>query len=242
MTIVNKDDPNILRHEPVERPPSQYPAAGVEGAVDAVIAHMETHFGPVAGVFHEIVSDAIHLDVHIIAPSDEKPYHVAFTTGMAALPMTVPDASLPARAELMLALPREWQVGNEAFRDQRWYWPIAQLKWLARLPHDYGTWLAYLHTVPNDDPPVSYAPGVPYCCSLIVPPTLLPEGAHVVPLSNGEQLQLLAPVFIHPEEMALKLRRGVDALLRRLDRGTASELVDLERPDASRRWRLWPRR
>ena len=67
------------------------------------------------------------------------------------------DAGAETRAELMIALPAEWKLADSQLEDERWYWPIRNLKALARLPHEYETWLGFGHTVPNGDPPEPYA-------------------------------------------------------------------------------------
>lgn len=225
----------MLRHEAREREWTA-PAEGVPGAIEAIEAHMASHFGPVDSVFHEVVSDLIHIDVHIIRATDERPFHVLFTTGMSDLPMQLPeDAAFETRAELMLALPPDWGLGDEDFKDERWYWPIRNMKRLARLPHDYQTWLGSGHTIPNGDPPEPYAEGVPFSCAMIAWPLLLPPEAHVFTLSNGEQLRMLSVLWLHPGEVVFKLNRGADALLDRLDGQRSSELLDVSRPDASRR-------
>jgi len=229
----------MLRHE-VRHEGWTPPAEGVEGAAEAVEARMSRHIGPVESVFHEIVSDLVHVDVHFIPATDERPHHVLFTTGMGDLPMHTPDgADVESRAELMLALPADWELSEDALQDERWYWPIRWLKVLARLPHQYDTWLGVGHTVPNGDPPEPYAPGVPFCCAMIAPPLLLPQEAQVLTLANGEQLRMLSVVWLHPGEVMLKLNKGSDALFDRLDEVGASEPVDLRRRDVSRRKKLF---
>ena len=47
-------------------------------------------FGMPDTVFHEIVSDQIHLDVHAVAPGPGHEWWTLFTTGMSDLPMSVP--------------------------------------------------------------------------------------------------------------------------------------------------------
>jgi hypothetical protein len=225
----------ILRHEARDEEWAP-PAEGVEGTLELIEDHMQSVFGPVETVFHELISDLVHLDVHQILPSDEHPYHVLFTTGMSDLPMTLPEGlDIERRAELMMALPPDWQMSKDAWEDERWYWPIRTMKTLARLPHEYGTWLGLGHTVPNGDPPEPYAPGVPFCCAMIAPPLLLPHDAHVVSLPNGEDLRFLSIVWLHPGEVVLKLNKGADELYDRMDQVECSELLDLNRPDLSRR-------
>ena len=57
----------------------------------------------------------------------------------------------------MAALPGDWRLTADDFKDERWYWPVRQLKYLARLPHKHATWLGFGHTIPNGDSAEVYA-------------------------------------------------------------------------------------
>jgi hypothetical protein len=69
------------------------PAEGVEGTMEAICATMEAHFGTVDLVWHELISELVHLDIHQIRATEERPFHVLFTTGMSDLPMTLPEGA-----------------------------------------------------------------------------------------------------------------------------------------------------
>lgn len=82
----------------------------VERAAECVEAHMEKCFGPTQSVYHEVISDLVHLDVHTVALTNERPFYILFTTGMSDLPMTLPehiadDPEYACRAELLIGLP-----------------------------------------------------------------------------------------------------------------------------------------
>ena len=51
------------------------------------------------------------------------------------------------------------------------------LKQLARMPHEYDTWLWTGHTVPNFDPPEPYDESTSLCGALVMPPMLVPDAA-----------------------------------------------------------------
>ncbi len=112
----------------------------------AVEAHIEACFGAFETVLHEVVSPDIHVDVCVIPPAKDRNYYTLVTMGMGAHRMNVP-AELAEyrleRAELAIALPADWKVDQEAFRDEQWYWPVRLLKTLARLPGECHTWLGW---------------------------------------------------------------------------------------------------
>src|SRR5687768_14726391 len=118
----------IYRHN---RPDKQEPdhATGNESNIEAISAHIEKHIGPVDYVFHEIVSDLVHIDIHFVKPSEEFPYNVLVTSGMSDKAMNVPDEMEDFKhAELCMLLPANWSLGQDAFKDENHYWPVRWLK------------------------------------------------------------------------------------------------------------------
>ncbi len=215
--------------------------AAESAATEEIAAHFAKHFGEPASVFHEIISDLVHIDVHIIRPTPERDHWTLFTTGMSDLPMTVPEGAEDHRfAELMVALPREWQVDALAVTPppadlERWYWPIRWLKQLARLPHEYRTWLGFGHSIPNGDPPQPFAPETKLCGWLVLPPITVPEDARTVALADGRTVNLYVLHALYLEEMSLKLNKGTDALLDAFDGARVGEVLDVARPSSVKR-------
>src|SRR5258708_3310638 len=125
----------ILRHE-AQAPPEPDVAHADD---ERLSAHLARCLGQKETVFHELVSDPVHIDVHIVPPGDGHPYHVLMTSGMSALPMNVPatldDRDAWTHAELCMVLPAAWELDQAALDDERHYWPIRLLKSMARLPH-----------------------------------------------------------------------------------------------------------
>jgi hypothetical protein len=223
----NEDDsPQTIRYAPSER--SWEPAAeGDPATTEAIERHIARHFGEPATVWHEIVSDRVHIDVHVVEPTDARPYFTLVTTGMSDLPMTVPSGDDSSQyAEMMISLPPDWPLSQEAFRDERAYWPIRLLKVIARLPHEYQTWIAEWHTVPNGDPAEPYAPDCPFTGVLLAPMIRCAPEARTIEVDGGKVVTLLALIPLHPAEMDLKLAQGAGALIDAFDRAGVSELLD----------------
>lgn len=218
----------IFRH--ARRRKKFTPAVGDGRSIEAISGHIEEHLGPVAGVFHERVSDLVRIDVHMVGPGEERPYHTLVTSGMSDLPMTVPEGAEEWRhAELLLSLPASWPLTQEAFEDERNYWPVRWLKVLARMPHEFNTWLGWGHTVPNGDPARPFAPGTELCCALLVRPLLVPDDFAQLDMPNGRTVHFHALVPLYREEMEFKLKYGTDALLERFAEAEVNELLDVRR-------------
>ena len=217
----------IWRHDEAAEP-----VAGEQTwAAEAIEEHVERHIGPIEGVFHELVSPYVHLDILQVPARTERPWHTLVTCGMSARPMAVPDAEVPRYAELVISLSPFWPLDDESWRDERHYWPVRLLKTLGRLPHEYGTWLGIGHTVPNGDPPERYVPGTKLCGALIAPPLQWPDEAHVLETDNGP-LHFYGVIPLDNDEMQLKLDDGLDALYERLDEAEISEVLIPDRPSS----------
>lgn len=198
-------------------------------------AHVARHVAPPEHVFHEIVSDRVHIDVHVVSPGATHPYWLLFTTGMSARPMTLPpDHDLTPYAELSILLPPTWKCGSEPFKDERWYWPVRWLKMLARLPHEYATWLGDGHTVPNGDPARPFADGTNLAGMIVLRSLTLPPDIHTIPLGDVE-VDLFTLWPLTADELQYKLDRGTDALIDAFEAANLSDIIDPARPSILRR-------
>lgn len=225
----------VYRHEAKER--GFELAAGDEKTIEAISGHIEEYVGPIDGVFHEIVSDKVHLDVHMVPPGKKRPFHTLVTSGMSDRPMTVPDDFPGSRyAELCVLLPEDWKLSQKAFEKERWYWPVRWLKTLARLPHDYDTFLDHGHTVPNGDPPEPYAGDTDFCCMLVAKPVMFDKGFRKLKLGK-KTISFFVLLPLYAEEVALKLERGTEELLDRFDEYEIDDVIDVERPNVAKKRR-----
>ena len=225
----------IIRHGSPSTPGDATLASGDSDLIAAIDAHLEACFGKAErSVFHELVSTHVHVDVHRIPPSDDFPIQRLVTSGMAEAPMTLPDGyDETPFAELTIALPPDWPMSDDAFADEHFYWPVRLLKGLARLPHEYSTFLTDGHTIPNGDPPRPYARTTSLCCALIVPPLFSPEEFSRLELEGGRTVRFLGVVPIHRDEMRLKLDDGSDALYALFNAHNVSDVVDPDRPSVA---------
>ncbi len=197
--------------------------------LEALEEHITRHLGEPTSVWHEIVSDKIHLDVIAVPPSKKYPWHTLVTSGMSDVPMSGPGLDPDDRhAEMLICLPATWQVVNCADRD---FWPIQWLKQVARLPHDYGTWIGPGHTVPNGDPPEPFADTTKMCCWLIMRPPWFPETFQELAVSPTRTIKFLAMVPLYESEVDLKMNRGLEPLADLLGNLSLTDLMRFDRPN-----------
>ncbi|TYR81329.1 suppressor of fused domain protein [Priestia megaterium] len=201
-----------------------------EEAREIMESHIERHFDPIHMVYHEVVSHLVHVDVYHIALSEERPYHTLITQGMSDKPMvTLPEVDESQYAELLCFLPPEWDISEEGFKDDTVYWPIENLKFSARFPHELDTWIGFGHTVQNGNPIQPFAPNTKLCASLLLPPLLNEEDALVAHIREGKNVEFYNVILLYESEMKYKMKHGIDKLLDRFDKHEISEFYDIHR-------------
>lgn len=221
--LVSLSGAPIFRYTDGEK---EWEAAQGEECIEQISDHIERHIGTVDMVFHEVLSDTVHIDVHHVKPTPERPFHTLVTSGMSDLPMSVPEgAEVPRYLELMVTLPEHWQLDEEAMKNEQWYWPVRQLKFLARFPHKYDTWLGWGHTLPNGDPAEPFADNTQLSGVLILPSVTVPQGFHSLEINAEKTISFMSIVPLYEEEMNLKLRKGSEALLDRFDKHGITDLI-----------------
>jgi hypothetical protein len=101
-----KSEAGVPIHRYGERDREFQGPGGSPDALEHIDGHLAKHVGEADTVFHEIISDIVHIDVHHVPPGPERSFHTFVTTGMSDLPMQAPpDAEDCRYAELMIYLP-----------------------------------------------------------------------------------------------------------------------------------------
>ena len=225
---LDEDGLPVQTTEPVElqRDGEEAPECYTPEEMEVVEQHIQSHFGPFQNVWHELVSPDIHVDICILPPSDERNYYTLVTMGMGAHRMNVPPELAGRqleRAELAIALPPDWKLGEEDLQNEEWYWPVRLLKVLARLPGQCDTWLGWGHTVDNQTP---FAENTDLCAALLVGVQGAEEGAESCTLPGGDEVNFYQVIPLYREEMEYKQANSADELLERI-----SDVGFVVRPD-----------
>ncbi|MCA9024070.1 MAG: suppressor of fused domain protein [Planctomycetaceae bacterium] len=224
----------VYRHRPRTVPFDL--AIGDSDNIEAISNHIEQHIGPIDSVWHELVSDLVHIDIHVVKPTEDRPWITLVTSGMSDAPMNVPSEAEHLRfAELMICLPPDWPLKEEDLKDESNYWPIWMLKSLARLPHEYDTWLSYGHTIPNGDPAQPYVPSAGFSSVLLLSPILNDDTFNELVISPDKSIHFFALFPLYAEELELKLNKGTEELCSRLEKVGTSELLNVARKNACKR-------
>ena len=227
------DDPDGEAPEDEE---TGVPEVYTEEEMEAVEGHIQQYFGKFENVFHELSSPDIHVDICVVPPSEERDYYTLVTMGMGAHRMNVPEELAEyklERAELAIALPKDWKLKQEDMRDERWYWPIRLLKTLARLPIASDTWLGFGHTMDHEE---DFAKDTKLCAAILTGPQGTEEGSEVCTLPGGEEVNFYQVIPLYRDELEYKLAHDADALLDKMN--GISFVVEPDRQDAITRGTL----
>jgi Suppressor of fused protein (SUFU). len=206
--------------------------------MDEIIAHFEKHIGTVSTAYHEIISDLVHIDIHMIEPSKDRDFYTFFTTGMSDKEMNVPEGAEDYKlGELMICLPKDWKLSEQDFKDERNYWPFRWLKILARLPHEYDTWLGFGHTIPNGDPARPFADNTKLSCLMLSYPLLVDnlKEFYRLELADGRAINFYSVLPLYREEMDFKLKHSAEDLLDKFDEHGVNELLETDRKNVCKK-------
>jgi hypothetical protein len=193
-------------------------------------------------VYHELVSDIVHIDVLIVPPWQGRDMYTLVTSGMSDQPMSVPEeeefVDELMYAELVISLPSDWPLDKQNMRDENNYWPIRWLKKVARLPHEHRTWVGLGMTVRalEDErmPPDCGFAGV-----VLGAPMLTNEEFCQLKVSGGPIINFYSLVPLYQEEIELVCRSGLEALGERLGEDGGTELVNVGRRNVGKRRSWW---
>lgn len=233
---VTEGGSSVYKYEEKEntgyRPPVAYGKYAEE-----VCAHFETLFPDREEIVcHEIFSDLVHIDIYIRKPNAEQDFYVIYTTGMSDMPMNLPKELAKHKEllynELYMFLPSNWKfadAGNQMTEEeQKDAWILQYIKFLARFPHEYHTWLAYGHTLPNGP---EYAPLCDGTKMGGVVFTQTGGDLGCVKASDGNIINLLMVLPAYQEEIEYKLKYGMDGLNEVFEKNDLPIVLDLKRPN-----------
>lgn len=187
-------------------------------------------------VLHEILSDLVHIDVNIIKPSGKNDFYVIYTTGMSDLPMSLPDGYENREdlkyAEIYAFMPATWNPGDEhqistEIPDSE-YWIIHMIKYLARFPHEYHTWLGDGHTIPNGPDYEPVTDGTTMGGVLL---KQMGQSLECIETDDGKRINLLMLIPAYQEEIEYKLKYGMQGIDEVFAENNIPLVIDLQRPN-----------
>ena len=211
-----------MREQPFDLNPDDHdldPPTGDIDLIEAIPKHFEDLLGEVGTVYHETVSEYIHLDVYRFDPIEEGDGYTFVTCGLAEKPMNAPhnirNRENYLYAELVMHLPPDWPMEWQKLRMPENLWPITAMKSFARLPHERESWIWGGHTLQNGDLE-PYAADTKLCAALLCPSFQFPDEFESMQLPNGRGVVFLTLAFIYREEWEYTVKNYSEAFFERI--------------------------
>ncbi|MGG7177279.1 suppressor of fused domain protein [Clostridium paraputrificum] len=192
--------------------------------------HLEKYLGKVGGVYHEHISEIMHLDIIYFMPTKERPYYTFVTAGMSSIPMNIPANTKEDKyAELVITLPANWKIGEEDLKDIKNYWPIQLLKDIARYPFKNKSWLGPCHTIDNESDEELNLYNNSFSGVILFPNfTLDPEFSKIF-INKNKTIKLHSLVPLYKEEINFKIDNGSEPLFNKFISKNINEVINLNR-------------
>jgi len=203
---------------------------------DSVLEHIEKHLGrPSPLSLQEIVPGDPQLVIHRVPPNPKLAElngkcQALVTSGMSARPMTVPPGGGEFRfAELVVYLPIDWPLDDQALRQPKNFWPIDWLRRIARYPHENHTWLGGRSAViANGEPPAPLGPDVRFTCWLVMAE---PPDFGRMQRSDGEWVTFYGLYPLYTEERDLEKQHGTQYIIELFEKYRFPAFVNPMRPN-----------
>lgn len=196
--------------------------ANVETAA-AILEHIRAHVGPVDTVFHELESDTVAIDIHHVPPTPDRDCHTLITSGMSDHGM--PEGAGVRFGELVLCLPPDWRMDEEALESDAAAWPLEMLRALGKLPYVHGVPFDFGLCTDNQTLPFGMAADTGFSAVLLAPPVTIPDEFWCLQASSGKVVDFFGVVMLYPRELEHARYDGVVSLARALDRLSVTELL-----------------
>lgn len=203
----------------------------VPNSVEIVDNHLDHFFDENEDivVFDEIESEIIHRDIFFIKANQDRPYHILLSCGMSALPMNVPkDTESSEYVEIMILLPKEWNLEYDSFSDEKNYWPIRIMKEIMMSPHENKTWFGFGHTFGYEEDD-EFAEGVGFNSVMLAHSMELSDDFTQIQLENEKVVDIYTLIPLYKEELEFKKKNGAYALLEHFDKFGIEEIVKIGR-------------
>ncbi len=213
-------------HKTVKNTPKKVP-----NSVAIIDNHLDQFFDESEDidVLNEIESEIIHKDIYFIKATEDRPFHILLSCGMSALPMNVPkDIASSPYAEVMMLLPKEWNLAYESFKDEQNYWPMRIMKELMALPHPNRTWLGFGHTYGHEED-TEFAEGIGFNSVMLAHSMELSSDFTEIVLENDKVVEIYTLIPLYKEELEFKKQHSTRELLERFDKFGIEEIVKVGR-------------
>ena len=198
----------------------------------AIEHHIERNFGVTSFVDEGDLTGKLKLSIHVIEPTDNKPYYLLVSSGFGAYRMNCPgllEGFVSDRAEFVMVLPPNWKMNDKHRAEERWSWPFFLMHALVAITLEQHEFMMMDKVVSFE---CNLASHIKFCGCMLLPaefnPFLTSFEAGECQLFRGKKVSfyLLAPLY--RDEIDFVLNYGPAQLLREIFKHGL--VVDVHRP------------
>lgn len=127
-------------------------------------------------------------------------------------------------------------------KDDRHFWPFRTLRTLCRIPHEYGSYFAFGHTLANGNPAGPYHASTQLSGAVLLQNPNLPAAFHFATLASGlhpegKRVNIYSLIPLYQDELQYALAHDTEALSGLLGAGQVDGVVRIDRHSACATWR-----
>ena len=190
--------------------------------IEEIKAFVQKTFGEIEFIYSKNISplDKVHGELIVVKPTEEMPFTKVVTLGYSAFEMNLPPSvnDQPKRVELVIFLPKDWDVKSS---DEKYYWPLRYIQQFAGLPSKKNTWIGIGHTFGCEDGK-SFAENTRLSSLILVNPLEKDKPASTN-LSTNKTVSFLKAYPLYEEELLLKMKIGSKVFFKMIE-----EMPDFE--------------
>ena len=186
-----------------------------------VKSYIEKRFGKIKEIIPSSQKD-FEVEICVIAPQKHQNYTVLVTLGMGSFAMKKENSDQFAHCELMMFLPKDWDLNTKNLRKQ---WPLLYLQRIARLPYEENGILEMGHQVICEE---SFASDTQFN-SFVLLDAILEENQRPFLLENGGALDFHVLFPLYREESEYLEKEGIQLLQELLE--DTRFILDINRPN-----------
>ena len=116
--------------------------------------------------------------------------------------------------ELLINLPKDWNLSEASLKDEKWYWPIRMLLATAYFPiQDPEVWLVSGTTLMDGKEGIPFAENTDLRGEILLFPGVFAEDSFYCRLPSGEEVNFYQVIPLYREEVQYKLENGFEAFV-----------------------------
>lgn len=202
-----------------------------EDEFNELTSYIEKSFGgKITNIYHEKVSEHVHIDIVEVGPSKGADYYKLVSVGAGAYEMNIPwqlKGCHLERAEVVMLLPKENKISLD---DPESIWPIIKMKEIIRTPIREDSWLGYGHTF-GDGIPLTKNTDMKWI-GLV---TACDKDCQQMECVIGDKIiNFYQMLPMYDEELKYKRKHTMDNLIMILDEKDFPIMMDPKRKNASK--------